>query len=219
MYIKMIKKKDLEEKVKKLTEMLDESDLEIDNLNNKNREYQMKYNDSLKKIEQDLKKNKDLEDLILHLETTISNYKINLSNLEIENKNLKENKDKKDSILTPLLKDTNQNKIKELEAELAEYQLIIDNLKNKNKELEITNIKLEKDYKNHVINSVKNTEIVSIGDEIGGFEKEEIASLKKEIGKLISEKNELNLLIFDLKNNINFLENEKKHRRRFCCFF
>ena len=215
----MIKKKDLEEKVKKLTEMLDESDLEIDNLNNKNREYQMKYNDSLKKIEQDLKKNKDLEDLILHLETTISNYKINLSNLEIENKNLKENKDKKDSILTPLLKDTNQNKIKELEAELAEYQLIIDNLKNKNKELEITNIKLEKDYKNHVINSVKNTEIVSIGDEIGGFEKEEIASLKKEIGKLISEKNELNLLIFDLKNNINFLENEKKHRRRFCCFF
>jgi chromosome segregation ATPase len=219
MYIKMIKKKDLEEKVKKLTEMLDESDLEIDNLNNKNREYQMKYNDSLKKIEQDLKKNKDLEDLILHLETTISNYKINLSNLEIENKNLKENKDKKDSILTPLLKDTNQNKIKELEAELAEYQLIIDNLKNKNKELEITNIKLEKDYKNHVINNVKNTEIVSIGDEIGGFEKEEIASLKKEIGKLISEKNELNLLIFDLKNNINFLENEKKHRRRFCCFF
>lgn len=215
----MIKKKDLEEKVKKLTEMLDESDLEIDNLNNKNREYQMKYNDSLKKIEQDLKKNKDLEDLILHLETTISNYKINLSNLEIENKSLKENKDKKDSILTPLLKDTNQNKIKELEAELAEYQLIIDNLKNKNKELEITNIKLEKDYKNHVINSVKNTEIVSIGDEIGGFEKEEIASLKKEIGKLISEKNELNLLIFDLKNNINFLENEKKHRRRFCCFF
>ena len=215
----MIKKKDLEEKVKKLTEMLDESDLEIDNLNNKNREYQMKYNDSLKKIEQDLKKNKDLEDLILHLETTISNYKINLSNLEIENKNLKENKDKKDSILTPLLKDTNQNKIKELEAELAEYQLIIDNLKNKNKELEITNIKLEKDYKNHVINNVKNTEIVSIGDEIGGFEKEEIASLKKEIGKLISEKNELNLLIFDLKNNINFLENEKKHRRRFCCFF
>jgi len=219
MYIKMIKKKDLEEKVKKLTEMLDESDLEIDNLNNKNREYQMKYNDSLKKIEQDLKKNKDLEDLILHLETTISNYKINLSNLEIENKNLKENKDKKDSILTPLLKDTNQSKIKELEAELAEYQLIIDNLKNKNKELEITNIKLEKDYKNHAINSVKNTEIVSIGDEIGGFEKEEIASLKKEIGKLISEKNELNLLIFDLKNNINFLENEKKHRKRFCCFF
>lgn len=215
----MIKKKDLEEKVKKLTEMLDESDLEIDNLNNKNREYQMKYNDSLKKIEQDLKKNKDLEDLILHLETTISNYKINLSNLEIENKNLKENKDKKDSILTPLLKDTNQSKIKELEAELAEYQLIIDNLKNKNKELEITNIKLEKDYKNHAINSVKNTEIVSIGDEIGGFEKEEIASLKKEIGKLISEKNELNLLIFDLKNNINFLENEKKHRKRFCCFF